>query len=149
MSFDKALLIIEANLEEADFCGPIDTLCVEKAEKMLGVSFPDSYKRFLETQGAGDIFGKEIYGILHDPETDYEGVPNGIWMTLDLRKTAGMDHQFVMFAETGYGPYYVIDTSSVKLDGSGPVLLWSVDGQREKVADNFGEFLYDWLQEDI
>ncbi len=149
MTIERAFQIIEDNIVDSDFTGPISSEKIKVAENMLGVKFPKSYSRFLEKYGAGDIAGLELFGIINDPDTDGEMIPNGIWLTLNLRKELFLPKEFVVVAETGYGPYYVIDTSQKGEDFESPIYLWEVGDQRNKTSDSFGEFLLSLLKESI
>lgn len=147
MSLESAIQIIENNLDNSDFFGPIDSDLIKIAEKMIDVEFPLSYIRFLEKFGAGDIAGIEIYGIIRDPRIDKQMVPNGIWLTAQLRKDSSLPKELIVVSETGYGPYYVIDTSQKNINGEAPVLIWGFGKEMEKVSDSFGEFLFELLLE--
>lgn len=48
MAIDKALEIIEANQDEADFIGEIDEQTISDLENKLKVKFPKSYREFLK-----------------------------------------------------------------------------------------------------
>ena len=149
MNIENAFQIIEDNIDDADFCGSVAKDKVASAEDILRVKFPKSYSMFLEKYGAGDIAGVELFGIIKDPTTDGQMVPNGIWLTLNLRKESALPQEFVVVSETGYGPYYVIDTSFKDDSLESPVYTWDVGNQKEKVYDSFGEFLLSLLEESI
>lgn len=146
MEIKKVFEIIENNIEESDFSGPIENDKITIAEEILKVNLPKSYSAFLEKYGAGDISGIEIYGIIKDPKIDAEMIPNGIWLTLNLRKENNLPDKFVVISETGYGSYYVIDTSITNSNEESPILLWDINA-KEKIADSFDEFLLKLLQE--
>lgn len=145
-SIEKAFDIIERNKHLADFCDPIPPSEVAKAEHMLDVHFPKSYAKFIKSYGAGDIGGLELYGIIEALEKDGHGPPNGVWLTQDSRKIANLPHEFIVIADTGYGPHYVLDTSQMDDSGECPVYMWDVGNQKEKIADSFGDFLYEELK---
>lgn len=149
MAIDKAFEIIENNIEEADFFGKICKDKIQKAEEILNIKFPIHYKRFLEKYGAGDIAGIELFGIISDPVTDKEMIPNGVWLTKNLREKYSMPHNLLAIAETGYGPYYVIDTEPENEYGTHPVLMWDSSLKTEKVYNTYGDFLVAQLTEMI
>ncbi|MEZ4920862.1 MAG: SMI1/KNR4 family protein [Saprospiraceae bacterium] len=149
MNIENAFQIIEENIDDADFCGPVAPDKITSAEEILGVKFPKSYSMFLEKYGAGDIAGIELFGIIKDPTTDGQMVPNGIWLTLNLREKSALPKEFIVVSETGYGPYYVIDTSFKDDDLESPVYTWDTGNQKEKTSDSFGEFLSSLLEESI
>ena len=145
MSIGKAFSIIEKNKRLARFFGPASQRSIQDAESILDITFPKSYVLFLQKYGVGNIAGSEFYGIVENPATDEGGIPDAIWLTRDLRETAGLSHEFVAVSETGYGPYYVLDTSHMDADGECPVYMWDVGNQKERIANSFGDFLYEEL----
>ncbi|QHT52752.1 SMI1/KNR4 family protein [Serratia liquefaciens] len=60
----NAIDIINGKIDEADFDGPKDDALIKSAEKVLGLSFPITYRFFLENLGCGDIAGQEFYGLI-------------------------------------------------------------------------------------
>lgn len=149
MYIEKAIQLIEVNIDTSDFCGPIMPDKVAYAETILGIVFPKSYSIFLHRYGAGDIAGIEIFGIIKDPKNDSEMIPNAIWLTQDLRKRYSLPQGFIVVSETGYGPYYVIDTLTVDENLESPVYIWDAGNKKEKVFNSFGEFLYILLSNSI
>ena len=148
MAIQEVFRIIEENIEEADFCEPISEDKIDLAEDILNVKYPTSYRFFLQNYGAGDIFGIEFYGIINDPENDLSAVPNGVWLTQNLREELGMSSDLIIVSETGDGLYYVLDTSEKDSNNESPVYLWQVN-IKEKVANSFGEFALELLREMI
>lgn len=149
MDIQRAFKLIEQNIDDADFAGPIALEKISSAEEILGVKFPKSYCLFLQKYGAGDIAGIELYGIIKDPAIDGYMVPNGIWLTQQLRKEVTLPKDLVVVSATGYGSYYVIDTSIKDTNFESPVYLWDVGNQREKTSDSFGNFLLTLLKDSI
>lgn len=147
----KAFKIIEDNIgdESAYFCGSIGLETIIKAEKILNVQFPKSYIQFLQRYGEGNLFGIEIYGIIKNPVRDIENMPTMVSLTQDERKNelVLLPKELVIISETGYGPYYVLDTSQMDENQECPVYMWDVGDIREKVADSFGDFLFDELKD--
>lgn len=45
-------------MDEVDFTGAVTAEEIQKAEKLLNITFPESYKAFLLDFGAGDIGGE-------------------------------------------------------------------------------------------
>lgn len=143
---DRFIEIIESNKEEAFFSGSLSDDIILKAEKILELTFPPSYRKCIEKYGNISIFGIEIYGIIKDPEIDAKMIPNMVWITKDMRES-GLSKDFIVVADSGYGPVYVIDTTIKDTENESPVFLWDIDGSSEKIADNFGDFFYDLLNE--
>jgi|LakMenE18May11ns_1017448.scaffolds.fasta_scaffold9927583_3 hypothetical protein len=151
MKITKVFKLIENNIDDSDFVGQIDISKIKLAESLLQVSFSTDYKLFLNKYGCGDIFGLEIYGIISDPSSDANGIPNVIWITNELRRE-GLSSSLIPIAEDGEGNYYVIDVSnsnnSEEEDDKCPVLLWEpVSLKSIYQFENFGCFLYDILKE--
>ena len=148
MSLEKSRKIIEEYINDADFCGSIEPMKIERAEEILGTKFPSSYKEFLTLYGCGDLFGVEIFGIIKDPDIDGKSVPNGIWLTLDERSN-GMNKHLIVISETGDGAYYVLNTEQRNELNECPVCIWYRDGELEFFAPTFDDFLSETLQDMI
>jgi antitoxin YobK len=127
-----------------DFEGEKEASLIEEAEKALGIAFPPTYKKFLAKFGCGDIEGLEIYGLISD-DFENSSVPDAVWLTLDERKSGLPDHLILVYA-TGDGGYYALDTSQANEDGECPVVAYELNGQVEKVADDYGSFLLSELR---
>lgn len=148
MSINKALEIIEANQEEADFIGEIDEQTIIDAENKLRVKFPKSYREFLKKYGLGDIFGQEIYGL----GTGETGIPNMIWITKELREKENLPNNLICFYFADDGEYFCLDCSKVRSnnDDDAPVVSY-ISGlpikeqSFEMIAENFGDFLSELL----
>ncbi len=126
-----------------DFDGAKPEALVAKAESVLDLRFPPSYRRFLLEMGSGDINGFEVYGLINDNFTR-SSVPNGIWLTLNERQSMGLDHRYILIGDNGDGSYYAIDTKTVDGAKEAAVVHLSADGQsRQWVADSFGSYFLD------
>ncbi len=149
MEIEKAIEIIEKHIDEADFVGSISIVSIQKAEKILKVLFPKSYKIFLNKYGCGDIFSKEFFGIISDDQIEIEGIPNVVWLTQELRKD-GLPNKYIPISETGDGYYYLIDTEDIDENDECSIFLWDFGSQKfEKNYDSFGTFLLDILNQNI
>lgn len=143
----KAFKIIESHKEAADFEEPKSEKLIKYAEEVLGINFPPTYRCFLMQYGCGDIEGLEIYGII-DEDFETPGIPDGIWLTLDERKTGGLPSHFIIISSTGDGYWYCLDASQPNSEGEYPVVIWGLgipENKKEKVAEDFGEFLLNEL----
>ena len=141
-SFEKAVAIIENNSDDCDFVGPISSEMVAKAEKILALEFPPSYREFLLRFGAGDCWAEEFYGIIQNPETDKHAIPNAIWATLNAREVGNLPDHVIEIMSSGFGPIFVIDTSSINDHGENPILLYHFNGKSEVISPSFGDFFY-------
>ncbi|MCH9609944.1 MAG: hypothetical protein S4CHLAM45_13300 [Chlamydiales bacterium] len=139
---EKAFDLIEKN--GGDFEGKKDNALIAKAEKALGLRLPPSYKKFLSSLGCGDIEGLEFYGLISS-NFENSSVPDAIWLTLEERKF-GLPKSLVLVYTTGDGAYYGIDTSQVDSNGECPVVSYKMNGNMEKVADDYGAFLLSELK---
>ena len=124
-----------------DFEGAKPESLVIKAERALNLTFPPSYRRFLLEMGCGNINGLEVFGLIND-NFEKSTVPNGIWLTLNERRSIGLDPAYIIIGDGGDGTYHALDTRKVDSAGEAPVVLLSVDGRHSKqVDDNFGAYL--------
>jgi hypothetical protein len=129
-----------------DFEGPKTESLVSAAEEALDLKFPPSYRRFLLDLGCGDLNGLKIYGVI-DERFEGSSVPNGIWLTLNERRTAGLNKAYILIGDGGDGTYYAIDTRQMDETGENPVVRLSVDGSRvEPVAPSFGAYFLEAVQ---
>lgn len=127
-----------------DFEGKKDFSLIEKAEAVLGLRFPPTYKKFLMELGCGDVEGLEFYGIIG---VDFENssVPDAIWLTLNERES-GLPSSLIIIYATGDGTYYALDTDQVSADGENPVVSYGLNGRTEKIADDYGSFMLSELK---
>jgi antitoxin YobK len=146
LELEQGLKLIE-NRSGGFFKGAISGDFIASAEKFLGVSFPDSYKKFLSLKGCGSFKSKEFYGIVG--EDFLKGsVPNGIWLTGDERNSSNLDHNLVLIAQSIEG-YYALDTARMQ-NGECPVVDAIPIGKREAfevIASDFGTFFLEQIRE--
>ncbi len=133
----EAFRLIEEN--HGDFSGPKESSLVDRAEKVLGMKFPPTYRQFLETYGCGDIGGFEVYGIIGN-DFDSSGIPDAIWLTMQLRKT-GLPEHYIVISDEGDGAICVLDSNAANDDGEFPVLRYELDGTVSLLGEDFGTFL--------
>lgn len=135
------------NQSEAWFNGPIEPQSIEKAESILNVKLPDSFRFFLNEYGYGDIAGYEIYGIFKDPEKDDKSSPNFVWMNLDERKDGHPDH-LIIISTDGIGNFVCIDTSRPNEQRECPVIFWTPGVNKRSGNEEFENF-YDWVFKEL
>jgi hypothetical protein len=145
---ERALALVGEHADRARFVGPRDPETVEAAEAALGVTLPPTYRRFLSELGAGSLAGREFYGVI---DTDFEAtVPDAVGLTLEARETTGLPASHIVVADTGYGDWYVLDTSAGE---EAPVVIFMPGvppdeaPPPEQVADDFGAFMAERLTE--
>ncbi|MDU5488654.1 MAG: SMI1/KNR4 family protein [Serratia liquefaciens] len=144
----NAIDIINGKIDEADFDGPKDDALIKSAEKVLCLSFPITYRFFLENLGCGDIAGQEFYGLI---KSDFfnSSVPDAVWITIQERNNSNLPDNYIIVSATGDGDYVVLDCA--QSGSEAPVKLWSPgvnDHQLafKPLANDFGEFFYKQMQ---
>jgi hypothetical protein len=139
----KAAEIIDANLDLAEFAGPVPSEEVWVAERQLGVTFPDSYREFLQKYGSGSFGGEPVYG-LGVPDTD---LPNVVWATEAIRTADDFfPSDLVVIQDTGQGDLLCLATARMNDTNECPVVQWipemSFDEQMfEVINKTFAGFL--------
>ena len=121
VSIAKAAEIIEANPQLADFAGGVPFEEVWVAEQRLEVTFPNSYREFLQRYGAGSFGGVLIHG-LGVPEDD---LPHVVFATEALREADDFfPADLVVIQDTGEGDLLCLVTSRLNDDNECPVVQW-------------------------
>src|SRR5919204_204488 len=116
----KAAEIIDANADLADFVGGVPFEEIWVAENELGVTFPDSYREFLQRYGAGSFGGEPVYGLGVPPDD----LPNVVWATEQLRKSDDFfPGDLVVIQDTGQYDILCLATSRMR-DNECPVVQW-------------------------
>ena len=140
---DQGILLV-AGHPSSHFRGERPETVVAAAERALGLTFPPSYRRFIERLGAGSIGGLEIYGVTEEP---FDGpIPDGVWATLDSRSgPSKLPATMVVIGDDGMGGEYVLDTAT---GSEPPVEVWNGGASRpgdplEQVGADFGSFFLD------
>src|SRR5207253_5544344 len=96
----KAAEIIDANPDLAEFAGGVAFEEIWVAEQSLKLTFPDSYREFLQRYGAGSFGGEPVYG-LGVPE---DNLPNVVWATRTVRRADDFfPVDLVVIQDTGEG----------------------------------------------
>ncbi|MCM1091786.1 MAG: SMI1/KNR4 family protein [Muribaculum sp.] len=127
------------DIDATEFVGGVSENEVEDAMKALGVVFPESYKAFLADFGGGDAGGEIIFGITDNEEDD-------VVIVTRQERGEGLPHNLVII---GFWEDTLIclDTDKMK-NGECPVLEVDDEYCGEEIADTFGRFLYDYLNEE-
>lgn len=129
----KAAEIIDANPAIAAFVDGVPYEEVWVAEQRLGVTFPESYKEFLQKYGAGSLGGKVVFG-LGVPDTD---LPNVVYATLDMQaQDDWFPADLVVITDTGEGDLLCLATTrtSDEYEGECPVVQWIPERSFEEQA---------------
>jgi len=123
-----------------DFEGAKPESLVARAEAALGLVFPPSYRQFLLELGSGSVAGFEVYGLIDDDFAS-SAVPDAVWLTLEERRTNGLDARFIVIGALGDGTFDCLDTAHPGLDREAPVVQVSAEGENPvKLAESFGEY---------
>lgn len=142
--YHEALKLIRSNSDEADFEGEQSEALVALAEKTLGLTFPEPYRSFLLDLGCGDFAGEEIFGII-DEEFEASAVPDAVWFTRELRKSADFPQNLLGIGEMAEHEIVVLDCGK-NSPTSGALFLLALEspfeaGSWEQIAPDFGEYL--------
>jgi len=138
---DRALALIAEHRDDGTFAGPADDATIERAETLLGLTFPPTYRRFLEQLGAGDIWGEEFYGIV-DEELENPLVPNVVGLALAERNAGSLPDHLLPVYGVGDGTIFGLDFNATA-EQEPPVVSWHGDPEAgtEAEAADFGAFL--------
>ncbi|WP_102922442.1 SMI1/KNR4 family protein [Streptomyces noursei] len=127
----------------ADDCTPE---MIREAEEALGLTFPPSYRRFVEELGTCDIGGTEFLGV-YRTELGVDRLWGSSYETIDARNQWGMPHALIAVEYDGMGGTIVLDSSQPSVDGEYPVLVWEAGaearGPMESLAPDFGSYALD------
>ena len=121
---------------------PVSDEMINKAETILNVKFPESYKMFLRTFGAGCFGCEEIYGVIKN-DFYLESIPNVVWHTIKERRDNNLSEQYVPIYYNGGELDFCLDTSQMD-KGECPVVIISVGFPEEAIKEynTFTDFLY-------
>ena len=150
-NLQKAFDLIAQNIDRAHFSGEKTESSISKAQKALSLSFPPSYRLFLKRYGTCAIAGEEFYGIPIVENYKKSTVPNGIWYTLDERKTSNLPEKMILIYDVGNGEKFALDLRQQNPDGEAPVVVWNPglskpEDKLEIIAEDFGTFLYNKVE---
>lgn len=153
-NYEKALELLEQNNVNCDYIGECSDLLIEKAEIALGLKFPNTYRHFIRKYGAGDFATWEILGITHEnfyksPNPDN---PDAIQFTLSQRKENNLPENFITIIEIDYEILYCLDFNMLNDESEPAVVSFNIGedlGEQDKIADDFGDFLLDIIQDGL
>lgn len=151
--YEQAVAAISEHPHLRDFVGPRPEHLVEAAERMLGLRFPPTYRRFLLEYGAGSFGSAEIYGVI-DANFEHSSVPNGIWYTLSERKESSLPTEMVVIYNDGMGDLFCLDCHLKNGQDEASVVTFQPgfpahDQHSERIADDFGSFLLELVAREI
>jgi cell wall assembly regulator SMI1 len=149
-NLEEAFALLDAHRDDVWLVGPASRQAIQETERLLGVQFPPSYRAFVEREGAGSINGREIYGVVANPQG--KSAPNVVWMTLDLRASARLPDRYLIIVGFDDSSSLALDASQQGSDGEYPVVrIWPGEDEDElvdsEVASDFGSFLLRFVEE--
>ena len=118
------------------------------------MSFPKSYKRFLEICGSLSIGSQDIFVLTNNNDFSQYIYENIVCNTLDERlnqKDPSFQTYLIPIHALGNGELSCLDTSQMNEEGECPVVAWYFgatlpDGKLEILAEDFGAFLLEKVQ---
>lgn len=148
--YSLAVKSLEPHADHLAVVGPASRANVDKSERLVGLLFPPSYRAFLYQFGAGSILGREIYGVVPDPEAS--GTPNVVWQTLDARRTFGLPPEYLKLVDLDDSSAIALDASASTHDAEMPVVwIWpgelGADLLGGELAPDFGSFFARFVNE--
>ncbi|MDE7044704.1 MAG: SMI1/KNR4 family protein [Acetatifactor sp.] len=135
--YKKAKEIMD--MDAVEFIGGVSESDIENAMRSLSVDFPESYKAFLSDLGGGDVGGEIIFGITDDEED--------VVKATQMERSQGLPENLVII---GFWNDTLVCLDTDRMDsGECPVVEVEDDySVTEVIADTFGKFLYEYLDEE-
>ena len=148
-SFEKALKLAKQCDDYRTGKGKSDSV-ICAASKLLNIEFSKQTQVYFSKLGHLKFSGFEVYGIVKD---DFSGIPanNCVESALVDRRDYNLPKEWlpIFFFDDGY--YGYLDYSQLDEHGEPPVIAAHYDGEKyvvdEKVADDFGDFLLQLVEE--
>ncbi|MBS0264465.1 MAG: SMI1/KNR4 family protein [Planctomycetes bacterium] len=130
---------VERHPEICDAGRPATDELIAKAERYLGVQFPDDYRAFLKKWGTLAIGPLEFYGIC-TADFASSSVPDAIWYTQRQRQRLGLPRELIILADNQGVEYFCFDTS---LNDRSRIVVWDANSRtiRAIKAESLFEFV--------
>jgi hypothetical protein len=145
---EKLIKIIAQYPDVFDAEGKKDSALVSKAEKLLGVRLPETFKQYLQEVGTISFEGKEYLGIIHGDFAN-SGIPDVVWYNLRQREKYGFPPHLIVFYNDDSVQFTCLDTSSFFSADECKIVVW--DNVFKKISDSveisFGDFLLEEMEE--
>lgn len=125
--------------------GPVDDEKIRRAETMLGVIFPPSYKRYLLRYGAMEIDGRSFSGLT---SRDVGEGGDVVAFTRNAREEYGLPEQYIAIDFQDGDAFLCIDTGQKDASGESPLVLISPESGRQQggvVANGLIDYLARYL----
>jgi antitoxin YobK len=139
-SLQQAFSLLEQNKDLCEDIAPQELSKIDEAQKILAITFPNSYKKFLEIYGHLMFDGQHIYGLYN----------NAIIANTKDERISNQDpifpNKLLVIHALGNGELSCLDTSQMDEQGECPVVAWYFgaklpNGKFEVLAEDFGAFL--------
>jgi antitoxin YobK len=135
-----------------EIAGPVPEAAISAAEEALGVTFPPSYRTFLQTFGGIAIPAHlgvvhEFVGVAPPDRAPVEGAnaqDDVVRRTLAARVERKLaDHLVVVGLGAGFQEWFCLDASRPRANGEYPVLLYDArdNALDQQFYDDFGQML--------
>lgn len=95
------------------FSGPVSRNRILAAEAELGVSFPESYRDFLERYGAASLPEASLYGLTNENEncpSFWQDILVETKRQRQVGQIGAADRAFVPISDDGMGTYFYLNT---------------------------------------
>ena len=149
--YQEAINIIYRNPDLLVTPNTVTEVGINAAQNLLEINFPLTYRDFVMRFGQ-PTFGSTIFYGLYGDELSRGDVVD---ITQIKRKNFGLPKILLCVLDSGFTRYdYFIECGSVKSESSMPVLVYAygrthVDAKYETVADNFGKFLLNIVNQEV
>ncbi|PGZ90922.1 SMI1/KNR4 family protein [Bacillus sp. AFS029533] len=153
-NYEKALALLEQNKVDYDFVSGCSDHLIEKAETALSLKFSKIYKHFINNYGAGVFATYEILGVTHEnfhesPTLDY---PDAVRFTLTKRRLKRLPENFITIIDYDPDIVYCLDFSKLNDENEPAVVSFNLGedwGEQKLIAEDFGDFLLEIIQDEI
>lgn len=111
-------------------------------EHKLGVTVSQDYRKFLQQFGALWFETLIISGIVSSNPNSREDHANSLWLTISEREKSHLPNHYVILSDSGMGEWYVLDTTTDRVELIDDVNFEIVPEEPEESYLNFSEFFY-------
>ncbi len=115
---------------------------VAKAQEVLSVSFPHSYRSYLEHIGWGRFSHIELYGLGQDVPHHLDLIRNTIAERTEMKPL--LPNHLIPVLNDGAGNHYCLDTSAFS-GAECPVVFWDHEQTDEQDPEIVSPAFADWL----
>lgn len=151
--YELAVSLIQQHQHLADFVGKRTESLINAAEVILGLTFPTTYKRFLQDFGAGSFGGFEVYGLVN-PNFEQSGIPDAVCFTSMERQAGDLPDNLLIVHAVGDGALICIDCRQLNAQNEAKLVdfesgLSLTEQALSVVAPDFGEFFLSMVEKQI